>query len=137
MEKKSPYKPGGMFEGASPILFDYAKQLRKTMTAAEMLLWGHLKKGIEGYKFRRQHPLASYIADLYCHKLRLIIEVDGNIHDKLEVREYDLLREQELKQLGYSIIRFTNEEVLNNVQSVIQKIEVIIKDDSAKQIKNK
>ena len=118
-----------MFEGASPIVFGYAKQLRKNMTGAEMVLWGYLKKGINGYKFRRQHPIGSFVADLYCHKLKLVIEVDGNIHEKEEIKNYDLERELDLKEFGCSIIRFTNDSVLNNVESVLETIQSLIEAD--------
>ena len=90
---KSPFKKGGMFNEANPLVFELAKELRRNMTDAEMVLWGYLKAGINGLKFRRQHPIGIYIADFYCHKLKLIIEVDGNIHDKKEIKEYDLNRE--------------------------------------------
>jgi very-short-patch-repair endonuclease len=136
LEKKSPYKRGGMFEGASRLVFEYAKNRRKRMTAPEMLLWGHLKKGINGYKFRRQHPIGSYIADLYCHKLKLVIEVDGSIHDNPDTKLADVKRESDLKDLGYSIIRFSNEEVLKNLVSVLEKINLIIKNDIRKTNKN-
>ena len=77
MVLKSPHKAGGMFEGALHLIFENAKQLRKNMTNAEIALWIHLKGGMHGFKFRRQHPIAVYIADFYCHKVKLIIEVDG------------------------------------------------------------
>jgi hypothetical protein len=67
MSLKNPYKKGGMFEGASYLLFERAKRLRKNMTAAETVLWMHIKTGINGFKFRRQHPIGQYIADFYCH----------------------------------------------------------------------
>ena len=76
-KKKSAYRKAGMFRGASPIVFQHAKALRKAMTPAELVLWGHLKLGIDGYKFRTQRPIGSYIADMYCHKLKLVIELDG------------------------------------------------------------
>ena len=73
----SPFKNGGMFEGASHLIFANAKLLRKNMTAAETVLWMYLKAGINDCKFRRQHPIGIYIADFYCHKAKLGIEVDG------------------------------------------------------------
>jgi cyclase len=132
VEKKSAFKKGGMFNGASGIVFQYAKDLRKIMTPAEMLLWGHLKKGTEGYKFRRQHPIESYVVDFYCHRLRLIIEVDGNYHDKPETKNHDLQREADLKKLGYFIIRFSNDDVLKNLQFVLNNIQEIVNDDLKK-----
>jgi very-short-patch-repair endonuclease len=83
MSLKNPYKPGGMFEGASRLIFANAKHLRKNMTATETVLWMYLKVGIDGFKFRRQHPIGLYIADFYCHKAKLIVEVDQFIKTRL------------------------------------------------------
>jgi len=122
MALKNSYKQGGMFEGASHLIFKNAKELRKNMTAAEMALWLHLREGLNGFKFRRQHPIGLYIADFYCHKVKLIIEIDGSIHSKVEVRENDNLREGELQKWGYSVIRFTNKEVMQKPEEVINTI---------------
>ena len=126
-----------MFEGATPVVFEYAKNLRKTMTSAEMVLWGNLKKGINGYKYRRQHPIGNYIADFYCHRLKLVIEVDGSIHGKSENKLLDQKRESDLQELGYSTIRFTNEDILKNMQLVLDKIYAIVETDLKKQTNNK
>jgi very-short-patch-repair endonuclease len=122
MLKKNPYKAGGMFEGASNVLFENAKQLRKNMTAAEIALWMHLKAGVNGFKFRRQHPIGLYIADFYCHKVKLIVEVDGPVHNDINVNELDEKRQAQLGQWGYIIIRFTNEEVLRIPEEVLSCI---------------
>lgn len=126
MTFKSPYKRGGMFEGASHLIFANAKHLRKNMTDAETVLWMYLKEGINGLKFRRQHPIGIYIADFYCHKARLIIEIDGEIHNDLLVQETDRRREKDLKDLNYTIIRFSNEEVYKNPEKVLKEIEIKI-----------
>ena len=123
---KSPFKKGGMFNEANPLVFELAKELRRNMTDAEMVLWGYLKAGISGLKFRRQHPIGIYIADFYCHKLRLIIEVDGNIHDKKEIKEYDLNRENDLKSWDYIILRFSNQKVLKETQAVLVEINSLV-----------
>jgi len=115
-----------MFNEANPLVFELAKELRRNMTDAEMVLWGYLKAGINGLKFRRQHPIGIYIADFYCHKLRLIIEVDGNIHDKKEIKEYDLNRENDLKSWDYIIIRFSNQKVLKETQAVLVEINSLV-----------
>jgi len=78
-----------MFEGANHLVFGFARELRKDMTDAEKILWTHLKEGIQNLKVRRQHPIGHYVADFYCHKLKLIIEVDGSIHDLEEVKIND------------------------------------------------
>jgi len=137
LENKSPYKKGGMFEGANPVVFNYAKNLRKTMTTEEMILWGHLKNGIKEYKFRRQHPISNYIADIYCHKLKLLIEVDGTIHNNPEVKINNLKRESELATMGYTNIRFTNDEVLNNLQSILEKINTLVDNNIRDHTNNK
>lgn len=112
-----------MFEGASHLIFANAKHLRKNMTDAEIFLWMYLKNGIEGLKFRRQHPIGVYIADFYCHKVKLIIEADGSIHNRIEIIEKDQQKEKDLKDWGYNIIRFTNKQILSNTDFVIDKIK--------------
>lgn len=111
-----------MFEGASHFIFENAKHLRKNMTDAETILWMYLKTGINGCKIRRQHPIGSYIADFYCHKAKLIIELDGGIHDRPEVKEIDETRQKELERKGYVVIRFTNQDVIKNPEEVIKII---------------
>src|SRR5215212_9061756 len=78
---KNPFNNEGMVSGASTVIFELAKNLRRNMTDAEKHLCHYLKSGIHGCKFTRQHPLLNYIADFYCHKCKLIIEVDGSIHE--------------------------------------------------------
>jgi cyclase len=126
MSLKNPYKSGGMFEGASPLIFANAKHLRKNMTEAEKMLWAYLKQGINGFKVRRQHPIGIYIADFYCHKVKLIIELDGSIHHEQSVKNNDELRQKELESWGYTIIRFANEEVTQKVEAVIQKVSELV-----------
>ena len=127
MSSGNPYKKGGMFEGASYLIFEKAKQLRKNMTPAETVLWMHLKAGLEGYKFRRQHPIGIYIADFYCHRAKLIIELDGSIHQLAEVQQNDNKREADLLEWGYQVIRFSNEEVFNKINFVLNRILADIK----------
>ena len=112
-----------MFYGANPDTFAKAKQLRKSMTEAEKVLWKILKdkKTIE-VKFRRQHPIGTFIVDFYCHKHKLVIEVDGEIHLKKENKEYDYGRTYELERLGLRVIRFSNDEILKNIEKVKNEI---------------
>ena len=119
------FKEGGMLHGTAPQIFEAAKQLRKEMTAAEQLLWQFLKLERKGLKFRRQHAIGIYVADFYCHKAKLVIELDGSVHDNPEVAERDVIREQDLKEWGYTIIRFNNKEVFGNVESVVNEIRRI------------
>jgi very-short-patch-repair endonuclease len=97
-----------------------AKELRRDMTLAEKVLWNELRANKLGVHFRRQQIIAGFIVDFYCHKADLIVEVDGDIHD-LQQQE-DAIREDALKQLGLKILRFRNEEILNNLPSVVEKI---------------
>lgn len=119
---KSAFKNDGMFNNASHLVFELAKDLRRNMTDAEKLLWNHLKAGVQGLKFRRQHPIGIQIADFYCHKIKLIVEVDGSIHDVKDVKENDKKREDDLRDWGNTIIRFTNENVFKNLDRVHAEI---------------
>ncbi len=112
-----------MFFGASNLIFENAKELRKNMTHAENILWGYLQAKPKGYKFRRQHPLGIYIADFYCHKLKLVIELDGSIHDNEEVKQNDGIRQKLIEEDGITVMRFKNEEVMNNIQNVLKQLE--------------
>jgi very-short-patch-repair endonuclease len=113
-----------MFYGASPEIFKRASELRKNMTDAEKALWPALrKKQIQGKRFRRQHPVSKYIVDFYCHQSKLAIEVDGGIHNKTEQKEHDTGRSYELQQLGIKVIRFTNDQIFQNLNEVIKEIE--------------
>lgn len=111
-----------MFNNASHLVFELAKDLRRNMTDAEKLLWNHLKAGVQGLKFRRQHPIGIYIADFYCHKIKLIVEIDGSIHALKDVKENDKKREDDLRDWGNTIIRFTNENVFKNLDRVLAEI---------------
>jgi cyclase len=132
--KKSAFKEGGLFNEAHPLIFARAKELRKSMTEAEKLLWNYLKAGVDGLKFRRQHPLGIYIADFYCHPIKLIIELDGKIHDKPEVKILDEQRETELKNWGYEVIRFTNDALYKEIEKVLLTIKSKV--EELKQAKN-
>lgn len=97
-----------------------SRQLRREMTEAEHRLWAILSKyQINGFKFRRQHPIGHYIADFVCLEARLIIEVDGGQH--LDA-QYDCERTGWLKQEGYTVIRFWNNEVMENLEGVLEEI---------------
>lgn len=111
-----------MFYGASNIIFENAKKLRNTVTDAEKLLWEHLKEKKLGVKFRRQHPISSFIADFYCHEKKLIIELDGSIHNIKEIFENDLERQAAIEAFGIKVIRFKNEEIYKNIDIVLNKI---------------
>lgn len=106
------------------ILKENAKELRKFSTEAETILWNRLRdKQIEGNKFRRQHIIDSFIVDFVCLSKQLIIEVDGGYHNKPEIKEADEFRTSILEEIGYRILRFTNEEVIADTDAVVNKIE--------------
>ena len=111
-----------MFYNASPVIFQKAEMLRKNMTKAETVLWERLRKNQLGVRFKAQHPIERFIADFYSHKAKLVIEVDGEIHNFQ--KEYDLGREAELEKYGITVIRFTNEDVFNEIDKVIEKIKM-------------
>ncbi|MDT8413240.1 MAG: vitamin B12 dependent-methionine synthase activation domain-containing protein [Vicingaceae bacterium] len=131
-EKKSLPNPseGGAFESyqtADPILYnrlkEFAKELRFKPTEAERVMWILLRnKKLEGFKFRRQHIIGQNIADFVCLKKRLIIEIDGKIHQLPENKETDNVRTEWLEKIGFKVIRFTNEEVLANTDETLDII---------------
>jgi very-short-patch-repair endonuclease len=99
----------------------FAKKLRMNATPTEVLLWERLRRNqLNGLKFRRQQVIDGFIVDFYCHSARLIIEVDGGIHQQQV--EYDLAREEILKARGLRIVRFSNGEVLGNIDRVLLTI---------------
>ena len=100
------------------------------MTIAEAILWNKLKDRKRfKVKFRRQHPIDFFIADFYCHSLKLVIEIDGEMHETPEQKEYDQARAGHFEQLGIRIIRFSNDEVRNNLDSVLQQILQLCTDE--------
>ena len=117
-----------MYFGAKPDIFKKAKELRLTETEAEKLLWNRLNKNqISGLSFRRQHPINQFIADFYCHKLKLVIEVDGGIHELPENKVYDICRSEIMIEYGIKVIRFSNEQIINELENVLKTIENIAK----------
>jgi len=98
-----------------------AKDLRSNLTPAEQGLWKHLRhRQLEGLKFRRQCPIGKFIVDFVCLEKKLIVEVDGIQHS--ENKEYDYQREEWLEQEGYTVLRFWNNEVQNNLDGVLEEI---------------
>ncbi len=116
-------REGNMYYGASPILFELSKELRGNLTPAEAVLWDAIKINKWHLKFRRQHPIAIYVADFYCHQVKLVIELDGGYHENKEVRIYDEERERDINDFGITVLRFKNEEVINNIEEVLIKID--------------
>lgn len=125
---KNPLKSDDMWKGASPQIFSNANKLRRNSTEAEERLWLAVKNNqIEECKFRRQHPLSIYVADFYCHALKLVIEIDGGYHLDDEQRLLDEKRTSDIEFQGLKVIRFTNEEIMLKLPEVIDKIKMFIK----------
>lgn len=124
-KKPLPKSKFSMYYNANEHILDRAKELRQKETEAEKLLWEQLQaKKLNGFKFRRQHAIERFIADFYCHKAKLVIEVDGGIHKKPEIKERDKNRAAEIEKYEIKIIRFTNKEIFNNMDKVIEKIKM-------------
>ena len=104
------------------LLQDKAREMRRNPTEAESALWNFLSGDKMGVHFRRQHPVFGYIPDFVCLKERLIIEIDGGYHLAEEQQEMDLERTEYLNQMGYVVLRFTNESVLNDIDTVLEEI---------------
>lgn len=106
----------------SPIIKQFSRQLRRDMTDAEQKLWQHLRmRQMSGFKFRRQHPCGSYILDFACLPLKLAIELDGSQHS--ETTQKDTERTSYLEKNGWTVLRFWNNEVLQEMDAVLTKID--------------
>jgi very-short-patch-repair endonuclease len=115
-----------MYFDAKPDIFKLAKELRKMETEVEKLLWNRLNNNqVLGLQFRRQHPINRFIADFYCHKIKLIIEVDGGIHELPEYQAHDIGRSDILNDFGITVIRLTNEQVNADIDSTVEQITII------------
>ena len=110
-----------MFFNAKPDIFQKTEMLRKNMTKAEMKLWEKLRNKQLGVRFKAQHPMMCFIADFYCHKSRLVVEIDGDSHG--QQKEYDIGRTTEMERFGIRVIRFSNEEVINSTEKVVEGIK--------------
>jgi very-short-patch-repair endonuclease len=111
----------------------FANALRKRMTKAEACLWKFALRAsqLKGYPFRRQRPVLNYIADFMCKDLMLIIEVDGITHHDEKVIENDKRRQAELERAGFTVLRFTDNEVLKGIAGVIAELEEWIEKQEA------
>ena len=105
------------------LLKEYSQDLRKEMTPSEKSLWKALRDNFQGFRFRRQHVIGDYIADFICLPARLVIEVDGEYHSTPQQRMLDETRTAYLKEKGYRVIRFTNDEVDFQIKEVVLKIK--------------
>ncbi len=113
--------------GANQPIVIRARSLRRESTAAERKLWDALRgRQLDGVKFARQEPVGPYIADFICRSERLIIEVDGPTHDTPEARAYDQKRTDWLQREGYTVIRFTNEDIFGDLEPLLANIRLAL-----------
>ena len=112
---------------------DRRRELRRDQTTEELMLWDFLKaRRLAGEKFRRQCGLGPYIVDFYCARIRLIIELDGSVHNTPEAKDYDQEREFELFHQGYKMIRFKNFQVRDRLPEVLKSIQDMIRECDTK-----
>jgi very-short-patch-repair endonuclease len=112
-------------------LITAARKMRSEQTLAEKRLWQHIReRQLGGYKFRRQQVIDRFIVDFYCSKAKLIIEVDGEIH--LKQKGQDKARDKFLQVIGYQVIRFSNQDVQNNLPLVLNKVQTICSQRTSK-----
>ena len=106
----------------NPRLTKIARTLRKNMTLSEILLWREIKgKKLCGYDFHRQKPIAEYVVDFYCPKLKLVIEIDGDSHDGKE--NADTIRQQKLESMGLTVLRFWDADIRANVDGIVEQLK--------------
>ena len=104
------------------------RTLCQNATAAEEILWRFIRNGQLGYKFRRQFDIKSFIADFYCHELKLVIELDGWTHESDKIKQRDALKQRVLENMGTKVIRFTNEQIYGDIEKVLNEISAICKE---------
>jgi very-short-patch-repair endonuclease len=111
----------------NPKLIPLARELRNNSTKSEIIFWLKIKgKAFYGYDFHRQKPIDNYILDFYCNELMLGIEIDGYSHQFLEVYNKDTVKEKKMNELGIEILRFSDEQVLKDMENVIRALEEYI-----------
>ena len=100
-----------------------ARELRRRETEAESYLWMKLRnRQLRGFKFRRQHQFGNYFADFYCHEAQLVVECDGSVHETNESWQHDRTRDAYMVSQGLRVLRFTNQEVVRDIEAVLIKI---------------
>ena len=127
MNKPRHYRGGFEYAGSLSLV----RELRKGPTDAESFLWDNLRnRRLLGFKFRRQHQIGKYVADFYCREAKLVIECDGGIHARVEAWNHDQNRDAYLSSLDLRVLRFTNDEVLNETTRVLAVIETYLREAS-------
>ncbi len=104
------------------LLRNRRRELRKEATPQEKELWFELRHSKLGVKFKRQYSIGGYITDFYCQKYKLIVELDGSVHDTEEAREYDKIRNNYFRELGYKLLRIQNSKIDSDIKSVLKNI---------------
>ena len=118
-----------MHKRTTPKVFERAKELHRNMTSAEVKLWAHLRAHrMKGVHFRNQHAIGNYIVDFCSPRKKLIIELDGSQH--LEQEEYDSERTSFLESKGYRILRFWNNQIMNDIEAVLRAIDYALEEDT-------
>jgi len=118
-----------MYTDETKQLFNHTKYknrrstLRRTQTTPEELFWQKVRQKQLGVKFRRQHGIGDYIVDFYCAECALIIEIDGDSHFTQDAQEYDKVRDAFLQSRGFQVVRFTNQQIMNEMSSVLSELE--------------
>jgi type I restriction enzyme R subunit len=119
VRKSRQYRGGYEVSG----LKELARELRTRETFAESALWEHLRnRQLLGHKFRRQHQFGEYVADFYCHEAGLVIECDGKVHQANEQWHHDQNRDAFMSAAGLTVLRFTNDQIMNDLESVLEEI---------------
>jgi very-short-patch-repair endonuclease len=120
------FKDSDRIRGTTRQIEQAARRLRQQLTPAESALWSALQgRQLKGLKFRCQHPVGRFIVDFYCPSCKLVIEVDGGIHTQQQ--DYDQDRTEKLQRFGYYVLRFTNDEVMNDLETVLSRIVQVAK----------
>ena len=118
-----------LHNNANPSTYEIARYLRKEQTEAEEILWQNLRnRKVCNLKFRRQHAFENYVLDFYCHEIKLAVEADGDIHNEPHNKAYDNARTGRLNECGIEVLRFTNDEIENNIGAVINRIKEWVKE---------
>jgi very-short-patch-repair endonuclease len=106
-------------------LLPLQRQMRKNPTEAEAILWEALRGKKLGVRFLRQKAIGRYIVDFYCASAKLVIELDGSVHDSADAQAYDALRQHELEARGLQVVRFANHEITHNLHRTLERLHVV------------
>jgi very-short-patch-repair endonuclease len=108
-----------------PHILKFQREMRKNPTEAEAILWEALRGGKLGMRFQRQKAFGRYIVDFYCAKAKLVIELDGSVHDSENAQAYDTLRQRELEARGLRVVRFGNRDITHNLPNTLERLHSV------------